>query len=80
MKYWYDMRDTIDPISLSNIEESNEWLHERLDGESDKDEELRIEDVVARASGLGESSKQTRATTSRVRSKVLLLYQTQFIW
>ncbi|GFS45793.1 hypothetical protein Acr_00g0098260 [Actinidia rufa] len=47
----------------------------RLDGESDKDEELVFEDdtltwgVVARVYGVGESRKQTRATTSRVRSK-----------
>ena len=41
----------------------NEWLHGRLDGESDEDEELVFEDdtltwgAVARASGVGESSK-----------------------
>ena len=75
LKRRYDIRDTIDPISLSNIDESNEWLRGRLDGESDEDEELVFEDdtltwgAVARASGVGESSKQTRATTSRVRSK-----------
>ncbi|GFY97628.1 hAT dimerization domain-containing protein [Actinidia rufa] len=75
LKRRYDIRDTIDPISLSNINESNEWLRRRLDGESDEDEELVFENdtltwgAVARASGVGESSKQTRATTSRVRSK-----------
>ncbi|GFY83309.1 hypothetical protein Acr_03g0000830 [Actinidia rufa] len=75
LKRRYDMRDTIDPISLSNIDESNEWLYGSLDGESDEDEELVFEDdtltwgAVARASGVGESSKQTRTTTSRVRSK-----------
>ena len=75
LKRRYDIRDTIDPISLSNIDESNEWLRGRLDGESDEDEELVFEDdtltwgAVARASGVGESSKQTRATTSRGRSK-----------
>ncbi|GFY91588.1 hypothetical protein Acr_07g0017840 [Actinidia rufa] len=73
LKRRYDMRDTIDPISLSNIDESNEWLRGSLDGESD--EELVFEDdtltwgAVARASEVGESNKQTRATTSRVRSK-----------
>ena len=75
LKRRYDIRDTIDPISLSNIDESNEWLRGSLDGESDGDEELVFEDdtltwgAVARASGVGENSKQTRATTSRVRSK-----------
>ncbi|GFS36181.1 hAT dimerization domain-containing protein [Actinidia rufa] len=75
LKRRYDIRDTIDPISLSNIDESNEWLCGRLDGESDEDEELVFEDdtltwgAVARASGVGERSKQTRATTSRIRSK-----------
>ena len=75
LKRRYDIRDTIDPISLSNIDESNEWLRGRLDGESDEDEEFVFEDdtltwgAVARASGVGESSKQTRATTSRGRSK-----------
>ncbi|GFS35803.1 hypothetical protein Acr_00g0042150 [Actinidia rufa] len=75
IEHRYDIRDTIDLISLSNIDESNEWLCGRLDGESDENEELVFEDdaltwgVVARASGVRESSKQTRATTSRIRSK-----------
>ncbi|GFY97541.1 hAT dimerization domain-containing protein [Actinidia rufa] len=75
LKRRYDIRDTIDPISLSNIDESNEWLCGRLDGESDEDEELVFEDdtltwgAVVRASGVGERSKQTRATTSWIRSK-----------
>ena len=38
LKRRYDMWDTIDPISLSNIDESNEWLRGMLDGESDEDE------------------------------------------
>ena len=37
------MRDTIDLISLSNINESNERLRGRLDRESDEDEELVFE-------------------------------------
>ena len=50
------------------------WLRGSLDGESE-DEELVFEGdtltwgAIARAFGVGESSKQTRATTSRVRSK-----------
>jgi hypothetical protein len=68
------MRDTIDPISLSDIDESNEWLRGRMDGESDEDDEPVFEDDtltwsdVARASGVRESNKTTRATTSRARA------------
>ncbi|XP_042375950.1 uncharacterized protein LOC121969771 [Zingiber officinale] len=59
----YDMRDKIDPITLSEIDDSNEWLLGKLD-DSDKDndndfvyegEDLRWSDV-ARASGVGESA------------------------
>ena len=45
------------------IDESNEWLRGRLDGESDEDEELMFEydtstlGVVARVSAVGKSRK-----------------------
>ncbi|GFZ18865.1 hypothetical protein Acr_27g0006040 [Actinidia rufa] len=50
-------------------------VRQRATRAPDEDEELVFEDdtltwgAVARASGVGESSKQTRTTTSRVRSK-----------
>ena len=71
LKRRYDMRDTIDPISLSNIDESNEWLSGRMDEERGEDDEPVFEDDtltwgdVAKASGARESNKTTRATTSR---------------
>ena len=55
-----------------------------VDGESD--EELVFENdtltwgAVARTYGVRESSKQTKATTSKVDQRVLLLHQMQFIW
>ena len=69
------MRDILDPISLKNIDESNEWLLGRIDRELDEDDELVFDDDiltwgdVATASGVGESSQRTRATsTSRARA------------
>ncbi|XP_042441149.1 uncharacterized protein LOC122026469 [Zingiber officinale] len=64
----YDMRDKIDPITLSEIDDSNEWLLGKLD-DSDKDddndfvfegEDLRWSDV-AQASGVGESAYDFRS-------------------
>ncbi|XP_058220192.1 uncharacterized protein LOC131330585 [Rhododendron vialii] len=75
LKRRYDMRDTIDPISLTNVDESNEWLRGRTDGESDEDNEQVFGDDsltwgdVARASGALESSNVTRPTTSRARAR-----------
>ena len=39
LKERYNRRDTIDYISLKDIDDSNEWLIGRMDGNSD-DEEL----------------------------------------
>ncbi|RWR85050.1 LOW QUALITY PROTEIN: hypothetical protein CKAN_01389200 [Cinnamomum micranthum f. kanehirae] len=89
LKRRYDMRDILDPISLKNIDESNEWLLGRIDRELDEDDEFVFDDDiltwgdVATASEVGESSQRTRATsTSRTRatprvtrsSSVLQLY------
>ncbi|XP_042437047.1 uncharacterized protein LOC122023012 [Zingiber officinale] len=67
LKLRYDARDKIDPISLTDIDDSNEWLMGRMDGESDNEEdELVFEgddltwDVVARASGAEEPEYCTR--------------------
>ncbi|KAL0399788.1 UNVERIFIED_CONTAM: hypothetical protein Sradi_2322100 [Sesamum radiatum] len=61
----YDARDTIDPIALDDIDESNEWLFGRLNlSEEDGDEEnarvFENDDLtwgdVARASGVDEDA------------------------
>ncbi|GMP56541.1 hypothetical protein CsSME_00020983 [Camellia sinensis var. sinensis] len=70
----YDMRDTLDPIALTNIDESNEWLVGRTDGEEDEDNDNVFDDEnlmwrdVARASGVRERNKRTRSTTSKTPS------------
>ncbi|KAL0005005.1 hypothetical protein SO802_012566 [Lithocarpus litseifolius] len=69
MKALYDKRDVIDPISLDDIDESNEWLL----GEMGAEPYMNVEDelgVVARAAGVGEPRKNTRfQTKSRASSK-----------
>ena len=40
LKELYNRRDTIDPISLKDIDDSNEWLVGRMDGNFDDEEEL----------------------------------------
>ena len=56
MKGRYDARDRLDPICLGDIDDSNEWLMESMDGKSDNEDEPIFNDdiltwgVVARAS------------------------------
>ena len=57
----YNIRDQIDPISLKDIDESNEWLIGKIDEELQKEEDYVFgEDdgltwsAVARASGADE--------------------------
>ena len=80
MKARYDKRDIIDPISLDDIDESNEWLLWEMSAESSMnvEDELVFDDdddgltwgVVARATGVGEPRKNTRfQTKSRASSK-----------
>ncbi|XP_075473611.1 uncharacterized protein LOC142504630 [Primulina tabacum] len=76
LKRRYAMRDKIDPISLSEIDDSNEWLLGKLDdsdNENDnndlvfEDDDLRWSDV-AQAVGVGESAYDFRsrnASTSK---------------
>lgn len=67
------MRDTIDPISLDDIDESNEWLMGRLDDDEgndfvfDEDERLTWQDV-ATASGAGEARYNYRSQTQAAAS------------
>nr|XP_023916689.1 uncharacterized protein LOC112028244 [Quercus suber] len=80
MKARYDKRDVIDPISLDDIDESNEWLLGEMGVEPSMnvEDELVFDDdddgltwgVVARAAGVGEPRKNTRfQTKSRASSK-----------
>ena len=61
---------SMDPILLKDIDESNEWLLGRMDGDSD-DDTLVFEDdnltwaAVARASGADEPNYYTRRRTSQ---------------
>ena len=68
----YNERDTIDPIMLNDIDESNEWLTGRMedDGDAHAEDDLVFEDDdltwgdVARASGAEEPLIRTRANAS----------------
>src|SRR3954471_19603068 len=66
LKHRYVLRDQIDPISLNDIDDSNEWLLGRMDSEEDGDGDLVFDDGdsllwedVARASGAQKSSYST---------------------
>ena len=80
MKAWYDKHDVIDPISLDDIDESNEWLLGEMSAElyMNVGDELVFDDdgdgltwgVMARAAGVGEPRKHTRFQTKlRANSK-----------
>ena len=82
MKTRYDKHDVIDPISLDDIDESNEWLLGEMGAElyMNVEDELVFDDdgdgltwgVMARAAGVGEPRKHTRfQTKSRANSKGL---------
>ena len=70
------MRNTIDLISLKDIDDNNEWLIGRMDGYVDEDagnDRLHDDDLltwgdVSRAAGVGERRFKTRASSSN-RSK-----------
>ncbi|XP_028103763.1 uncharacterized protein LOC114302882 [Camellia sinensis] len=79
LRFRYDMRNTLDTISLQNIDASNEWLLGRMDGKSDEDNEPVFHDdngltwaTVARASGVEESSHASRATSSRSKAQPMI--------
>ena len=67
----YDIRDTIDPIILENIEDANEWL---LVGPEDQEDELVYEEgdlnwgTVAMAAGADEDNIYGLRRNSRSRS------------
>lgn len=76
----YDARDRIDPISLTDIDDSNEWLMGRMeaDTEAEQEEELVFDDefltwgTVARATGVEEESSRTRLSKGKnaLRTKI----------
>ena len=72
-----EYRDSIDPISLKAIDDSNEWLLGRMDEEEDEEEELVFEDddltwgTVFRASGAGDALHRTRTTSFAGRATTL---------
>jgi hypothetical protein len=78
---WHEKRNTIDPISLKEIDDCNEWLTGRVDDEEDEaaEDDLVFDDnyltwgVVADAAGATEPPRslrsQSKTSTSFVRSK-----------
>ena len=80
LKAHYDRRDVVDPISLDDIDESNEWLVGKMSGATDEenaeDEMVFVDDsdgltwgVMAKASGVGEPTRNTRNQTKSMKSK-----------
>lgn len=72
LKRRYNIRDTIDPISLKDIDDSNEWLVGRMDDDSgEEDDDLVFDDDfltwgdVSRAAGAREPTYSSRANTLR---------------
>ncbi|ESQ30597.1 hypothetical protein EUTSA_v10012300mg [Eutrema salsugineum] len=74
LKRPYNRRDTIDPILLDDIDESNEWLLGRMDGHDDDYNDLVLNDgdlmweMVSNASGAYEPSYMTRAGRASLSS------------
>ncbi|XP_057418793.1 uncharacterized protein LOC130713003 [Lotus japonicus] len=68
----YNIRDELDPISLDDIDESNEWLVGTMEEDEDDAGNDRVFpeddltwDVVYKASGIGEPSTNTRRGTRK---------------
>ena len=72
----FDERDTIDPISLKEIDDCNEWMLGKVEEELDAADDLVFEDDdltwgdVALASRAEEPAHTTRASTSTPASRV----------
>ncbi|KAL6559467.1 hypothetical protein OROGR_004584 [Orobanche gracilis] len=78
LKRRYEARDRIDPITLRDIDDNNEWLIGALDEENQGEEDdLVFEDdsltwdAVARASGVGEEAYNTRSVKGKGKSVVV---------
>ncbi|KAA0032566.1 uncharacterized protein E6C27_scaffold43053G00260 [Cucumis melo var. makuwa] len=70
LKRRYNLRDIVDPISLRDIDDSNEWLIGRLDDDFEEEGELVFDDDtltwgdVSRAVGAKEPTFYSRARAS----------------
>lgn len=75
LKNRFKRKDLIDPISLEDIDDSNEWMTGFMENNSDAEEDLVFEDdsltwgVVQRASGAGEMAHLTRQHHRVTKSK-----------
>ncbi|XP_059635539.1 uncharacterized protein LOC132277712 [Cornus florida] len=73
LRHRYNMRNTLDPILLNDIDESNEWLTGWMD-DSDAEHDLVYEDDsltwgdVANFASIGEASRPQRSTRSKSSS------------
>ncbi|XP_031741219.1 uncharacterized protein LOC116403797 [Cucumis sativus] len=71
LKHRNNLRDIVDPISLKDIDDSNEWLIGRLDDDSEEDDGLVFNDDsltwgdVSRAAGAKEPSFYSRAAGAK---------------
>ncbi|KAJ9552901.1 hypothetical protein OSB04_016946 [Centaurea solstitialis] len=74
LKERYDHRDVIDPISLNNIDDSNEWLVGRMYEDEQEDEDYVFDDNdlmwkdVGKASGAYEREHNTRRKNVKASS------------
>ena len=80
LKERYNRHDTIDPISLKDIDDSNEWLVGRMNGNFDDEKELVFSEkddltwnVVAKAVGAYEPAYRTRNSEKGLQVQVWLL-------
>ncbi|KAL6545254.1 hypothetical protein OROGR_009128 [Orobanche gracilis] len=78
LKRRYEIRDTINPILLNEIVDSNEWLIGKMDGDNEEEDDefvfsredgLTHKDVV-KASGAGEPRYNSRSNVSHGSAKV----------
>ncbi|TYK15885.1 uncharacterized protein E5676_scaffold637G00660 [Cucumis melo var. makuwa] len=75
LKHLYNLRDIVDPISLRDIDDSNEWLSGRFDDDSEEDELVFDNDTltwgdVSRAVGVKEPTFYSRARASGAKTNV----------
>ena len=82
----YNIRDQIDPISLKEIDESNEWLIGRIDEELEEEDDYVFDDndgltwsAVAWASGADEPTRPVRQSTTKAPTPTSTLRGTRRI-
>ncbi|CAL5371681.1 unnamed protein product [Camellia sinensis] len=72
LKRRYMKRANIDPISLKDIDESNEWLIGRMENKLVFDDDSLGWDDVTVAVGVEESNQRTRSSTTRTTHQQLV--------